>query len=66
LQLVTYDEDRPVATKVGEIYEGLRSLLQNPRVNAAEIDPSALDEYSARALAQRLASLFAEVVSRRS
>ena len=65
LRLVTYDEERPVATKVEEIYGGLRLLVEGTGAKAAEIDPRALDEYSARSLARRLANLFTEVVSRR-
>lgn len=66
LRLVTYDEERPVATKVEEIYGGLRLLVEGTGAKAAEIDSSALDEYSARSLARRLASVFTDVVSRRA
>jgi hypothetical protein len=66
LRLVTYDEDRPVGTKLEEVYEGLRSLLFHGEANAAPFDANALGEYSARSLAERLARLLAEVVSRRS
>jgi hypothetical protein len=65
LRLVTYDEERPVATKVEEIYGELRSLVEDTGAKAAEIDLRALDEYSARSLARRLANLFTEIVSRR-
>jgi len=75
LRLVTYDEERPVATKVEEIYGELHSLValvalvamvkSTGSKAAAAVDPSAFDEYSARSLARRLANLFTEVVSRR-
>jgi len=66
IRLVTYDEKEPVASKVEEIYEKLRSLVEGPRIGAVEIDPSVLEEHSARVLARRLANLFTELVSRRA
>lgn len=64
LRLVTYDDARPVSTKVEEVYAGLRSLVKSVSTKAAEIDPSVLNEYSARSLAGRLSDLFTDVVSR--
>jgi len=55
-QLVTFDESRPVETLVGCVADALRALVRLADADVA-IDRAALEPWSARALAGRLASV---------
>jgi len=64
-RLVTYDEVDRAECKVGELAEQLRQLIANPTYDPSAVDQSALDQYSARKLAGKLAGLFNTVAQAR-
>ncbi len=56
LHLITFDDRRPVETLVGCVADALRALVRT-HGSAVSIDRSALEPWSARALAGRLAAV---------
>jgi hypothetical protein len=63
IRLVTYDE-RGAAEATERVYGALADLMSAPRYEAGAVDLDALDAYSARAIAGRLATLLNRVARR--
>ena len=58
VRAVSYDDEQPAGSRVDAIHEQLRALVENPVYRSEDVDAGALDAYSARALAGRLAAVF--------
>lgn len=61
IRLTTYDDDRRALERVDDIYEQLVALCGQSSDTASGADPSVVEDFSARALAGRLAGLFDRV-----
>ncbi len=57
-RLVTYDDVSPAGSRVVEIFEALASLMEGPGYDPESIVLDVVKEYSARAMAEKLARLF--------
>jgi hypothetical protein len=58
VRLITYDDSNRAESRVEAVYAELRSMLDAPIYDPADVRQSVLEEYSARSIAGRLASLF--------
>ncbi len=63
IRVVTYD-GRGAADAIERIYSALVDLVSSPRYEAGAVDLGAFDEYSARAIAGRLATLLDRIAGR--
>ena len=63
-RLVTYDDEQRAESRVREIFSALAALLGRPAYDPADIDSSVTSDYSAAALAGKLAALLDQVVTR--
>ena len=61
IRLVTYNHERGASERVDAIYEQLAGFCDQPAETSAGADPVVIEEFSARALAGRLASVFDRV-----
>ena len=61
IRLVTYNRERGALQRVDAIYEQLKALCDQPAETAAGADPGVVEDFSARALAGRLAGVFDKV-----
>lgn len=57
-RLVTYDDERPAASRVETIYAELQALATAPSADPALLDLEVVQEFSARSMAGRLAAIF--------
>lgn len=57
-RLVTYDDERPAASCVETIYEELHALITAPSPDPSLLNLDVVQEFSARAMAGRLAGIF--------
>ena len=58
VRLITYDDSNRAESRVEAVYAELKSMLDAPIYDPADVRQSVLEEYSARSMAGRLASLF--------
>jgi hypothetical protein len=63
-RLVTYDEGQPASTRVEDVGRELKALIEGPGYDASRVDLNVVAEFSARAMARRLARVMDEVTSR--
>jgi glycosyltransferase involved in cell wall biosynthesis len=66
VRVVSYSDRDPAPTKIEAIFTQLTALADSPVWTAADLDMAALGEYSAEALAGRLAGVFDQVAAPRA
>jgi hypothetical protein len=63
-RLVAYDDQQTALTRVEAVYQALLSLVRSPDYDPRVVDFNAIEEFSARSMAKRLAALFDAVAPR--
>ena len=63
VRLVTYDDSEGASERVEAIYTELSTLLETPVYDPGTVDLTVLDDFSGKALAGRLASIFDKVTA---
>ena len=62
-RLVTYDDERPAESSVESLYREFRALVEGATPDPGALDVEALESFSARAMARRLAGVLDTVVA---
>jgi glycosyltransferase involved in cell wall biosynthesis len=57
-RLVTYDDDHRASSRIEALYEALHAVVTTPPTDASLLDLDVVQEFSARAMAGRLAAVF--------